>query len=1658
MANIAKALELLNETYKAERDKGTAFEKLIVLYLKNEPYYKNLYSEVDTFKDWAPKHNLKGNDTGIDLVAQTRNSNEYHAIQCKFYHADYTLSKKDIDSFGFAASSTDFSHRILICTTDKFTKNLKENLKKQPNFTIIDLTALERSEIDFLSFVECHNLEIFAKKIPRDHQKEAIKAALEHFEKADRGQLLMACGTGKTFTSLRIAEGYADKGKKVLFLVPSLALMNQTITEWTQQSMYKLHCYAVCSDSDVGKNISLNEDKIELSLTDLQYPATTNAAALYEAMSKNQNSDIMQVVFCTYHSIDVVHQAQQSGIGAFDLIICDEAHRTTGQAFNDEKQADISCFVRIHDNDYIKGNKRLYMTATPRLFTEESIAKTTNKDITLYSMDNKNLYGEVFYTLPFAAAVKKGLLTDYKVIVLELSAKNVESSLVNLKQFEDKSLNISDATKIIGCWKALTHHPNLRSQFYSTQSSGDEKLENIERKDPQEPMRRAVAFCQVIDNTLGSQKTAKIGSKQIAQQFSEVVEHYKAETANEIEDLIEENSWPETNLNAKCELQHVDGTMSGLEKQSKINWLREDFNTNSCRILTNVRCLSEGVDIPALDAVLFLSPRTSMVEVVQTVGRVMRRAPNKNMGYVILPIVVLDNEDASAVLSKNTGYKTVWQVLCALRAHDDRIGADLQLGALGKPMHNMEIRCYREFKEKTAALSPGEKARFQSNIGSYDESHSKGEGKSNAVQKDFFFAEYSKKICAKAVEKVGDRKYWESIAKDITIMVEKLIANIKAILENHEENIKIFEQFLQAIRHEINDSISYEDAIELLAQHYVTSPIFNAFFAYNFIDYNPIASAIEEVTKKIPLEEIQNDYTELNAFYESVKIRAKSAKDPALREQLIVELYENFYQHAFPKLAQRLGIVFTPIEVVDFMLRMVNDTLKNTFNESLASENTTILDPFTGTGTFITRLLQSNMLTTEQAINLYNNRLFANEIVLLSYYIASVNIESALYNRINLDKSNNRPFPGILLTDTFAMYEAKQDDMVEKLLQKNHARRDKQQQANINVIIGNPPYSKGQKNANDDNQNVKYPVLDSKIAETYVKDCKSTGKNSLYDSYIKAFRWATDRLGDKGIVGFISGSSLLEKEATAGLRKHLAQDFTSLYFINLRGDIRKNMLSNGEAAEGENIFGQGSMTGICISILVRDPKAEGQGKIFYYDIGDNLSTKQKKQKLTTLNILSDIPWQEIIPNKNYEWLNQSDSNIEIYTKFNSYLPLKEKNSNKAIFSITSSGISTSRDAWVYNFSKNDLKNNIQKTITFYNSELERSKKLAEDFIFNNDSTKISWSADLKKNLKRQQHITYNEKNIIITTYRPFTNQYLYYEKSLIERTYQIPKIFPTGIEDNKVIILNGIGSRCSFSVLISDKIVNLDMFEKTQILPLYLYNNNNNNGSFAYDTPEKTYAISNEILKQFQQNLALNINQEDLFYYIYGILHSPCYRKTFAALLKKDLPRIPLANNDKEFQAFAQAGRKLADLHLGFETGELYSKVQLLLNGRPTTLAELKTHPAELFMVEKMSFGKNKNTKEKDLSIINYNKRISVYNIPPQAYNYRICSVSAIEYVMRRQTIKTEPKSGITNNANDYAIETMQNPAYPLELLLRVIHISLKTQEIIAELPKLQGL
>lgn len=534
----------------------------------------------------------------------------------------------------------------------------------------------------------------------------------------------------------------------------------------------------------------------------------------------------------------------------------------------------------------------------------------------------------------------------------------------------------------------------------------------------------------------------------------------------------------------------------------------------------------------------------------------------------------------------------------------------------------------------------------------------------------------------------------------------------------------------------------------------------------------------------------------------------------------------------------------------------------------------------------------------------------------------------------------------------------------------------------INIIIGNPPYVRG--------KNTKiYPKLTNKITETYVKDSKYINNNYLYTSYIQSYRWATDRLGSKGIVCFISSSGFLEATGGRGFCKHLAQDFTNLYFIDLRGYIRKDMLSNTKE-EGGNVFGQRCMIGLCISILVKDPDATQSGIIFYYDIGKDLTAKQKKAKLNKLDF-KNINWQEITPNDNYEWLNQRDSDPAIYKKFSNYLPIKEK-SHKAIFSIAPRGIRTNRDAQVYNFSK----------------------------------------------------AHFDSKKIVTSLYRPFTTRYLYYDKLFNKRTCQISKIFPTGAEDNKVIIINGDRVRSSFSVLISDKIVDANALAECICFPLYLYDTSNY--SLPYDNKaQKSYAVKDEIVKQFQQNLQQNITHEDLFYYIYGILHSACYRKTFATILKRELPRIPFAKNDGEFQAFSQAGRELADLHLRFEDGELYSEAQILLDGKPISLNELKSQKvdilSQLVFTEKISFDENYITKEKDITIIHYNKRISICNIPIKAYEYKINNRSAIEYVMSQQRVKKVK---------------MDDPIYPLKLLLRVINISLKSAELIERLPDIE--
>lgn len=1653
---LRKLLNEFRDKTLTERDKGTSFENLIIQYLKTEPFYKEKYVDVLSYADWVDQYGEELNitnkkDTGIDLVAVTEDR-LFHAIQCKNYAEDYKLSKKDIDSFFTASGKNYFSQRIIVSTTTQWTENAADSLENQhPPVSKIDLYALENSVIDWSQYHEKLKPTLKPLKQLRPHQKGALSDVVRRLATEDRGKLIMACGTGKTFTSLKIAEKMAGIGKRVLFLVPSLSLLSQSLTEWTQESSIPLRSFAVCSDSDVGKKHSKDDDEIITGISDLQYPATTNAKSLGYTLEAKHNNDAMTVVFSTYHSIAVINEAQKAfQMKEFDLIICDEAHRTTGATFEGE---DESTFVRIHNNDYVAGKKRLYMTATPRIYGEN--AKQT-ENVELCSMDDKSLFGEDLHVITFSQAVSLGLLVDYKVVVLAVEESQISRSLQNLLKDDDNSLKVDDAAKIVGCWKAL-----------SKQGFDDHDTD---------PMKRAVAFCQVINKEYKG-KAHKVSSIQISEMFGAVVEEYqKYEQAQFLAE--NPNSELPASLSMTCEAKHVDGGMNASEKESKLDWLKEPTPDNTCRVLSNVRCLSEGVDVPSLDAVLFLTPRSSQVDVVQSVGRVMRLAPNKKLGYVILPVVIPPDVEPEKAMDDNQTYRVVWQVLNALRSHDNRFDAMInKMEFNGNDRNRMEViamvdQVNRKATKQTAKEKSAGKAKGGSSIGS---------AKPQMIQDAFTFevGAIERALCAKIVKKCGNRFHWEDWANDIAKIAKTHIDRITGILEN-PENINeqaAFNEFARELRDDLNNSITDAEIIEMLAQHIITKPVFDALFdKYSFAKHNPMSKAMQAILDHLQEHRLDKETKTLHDFYESVKMRAEGIQSAEGKQRIVVELYDKFFRNAFPRMTERLGIVYTPIEVVDFIIHSVEDVLKQEFNSSLANDDVHILDPFTGTGTFITRLLQSGIIPKEKLPYKYKNEIHANEIVLLAYYIAAINIEATyhgiLNNNITGQNDDNQeeipyvPFKGICLTDTFQMNE--KADLVDELLEENSARRKRQQELPINVIIGNPPYSAGQDSANDNNANVAYPKLDERIRTTYAEQSTATLKNALYDSYIRAIRWSSDRIKDRGVIGFVTNAGFVESNSADGLRKCLAEEFSSLYIFHLRGNAR----TSGERRrkEKDNVFGQGTRTPIAISLLVKNPNAKEHGKIYFHDIGDYLSQTNKLEIIEEFKSLDGITqnteWTNITPDQFGDWVNQRDPNFDLYLYLNS------------VFSIQSGGIKSNRDSWIINYSQKDLISNITNMIGVYEDE----KKRLHDSIDNNpisiqglvtpNSKLISWTVNLIKSLTKKKVITIQTDEHREILYRPFSKQHFVFNKDLIERPGKNGIIFPKKHLDNLVISMTGTGSSKEFSVLLTNIFPEYHLNANGQCFPLYIYEKRDftkdHDDLFDQDNKanqEEEYtrkdAITDEALKHFQDAYPDNpITKEDLFYYIYGLLHSEEYREKYADNLTKQLPRIPRVKTYKDFAHFSNAGRELAELHLNYETVDIHDKVKLIgKNGYTATKQAIKGGADSDYYVTKMKFGKKKdpetNKSVNDLSTVIYNNFITIENIPEEAYDYVVNGKPALEWVMERQSVTTHKDSGITNDANDWAIETMKNARYPLELFLRVITVSLETQKIVNDLPKL---
>lgn len=1606
---LRQLLTQFRNSSRSEREKGTYFERLAVAFLKNDSGMQQEYEEAWLFSDWAKAYGLSASDIGIDAVAKIRGEDGFCAVQCKFYAEGYRIQKKDIDSFLSSSQQKHFARGLVIETTGAPWSSNAEALLDDLNITTIGLDRLEESPIDWAAWFEREEVQIAPPKSLREHQKLALEAVQTGLAEADRGKLIMACGTGKTFTGLKIAETVVGTGGAVLVLVPSLALMSQTIREWTIDSATALRSFAVCSDAAVGKRRKDKDDIAEIELHDLDYPATTNATKLASRASYPAR-DRMTVVFSTYQSIQVISDAQKlHGFPEFDLIICDEAHRTTGATLSGE---DESNFVKVHNQDFIAAQKRLYMTATPRVFGDAVKAKASDVSAVLASMDDEALYGKTLFTRGFGWAVENQLLTDYKVLVLAVDEAMVSGGVQNRLADGGSELKLDDATKIIGCYKALIKS-GLKEEL-----AGDGQ-----------PMRRALAFCKDI-----------AASKLIRTEFQSVVSEYVASdegqaALGDVDTLL-------------CEVHHVDGTMGAKERTSHLDWLKEEHGDYAARILSNARCLSEGVDVPALDAILFMHPRKSQIDVVQSVGRVMRRAEGKRMGYVILPIGVPAGMTPEEALNDNDRYRVVWQILNALRSHDERFDAMINKASLGVDVsdHIEVIAVSNKLPVKKDKSAGGAQIGSGGAGGDDDE---RGDGDSqpkddSGFQGAFAFDEFSAAIMAKIVKKCGRRDYWENWAGDIAKIAQTHISRIQGLIEKPDSpEREAFEGFLAEIRDDLNESISEGEAVEMLAQHLITRPVFEALFeSYSFAENNPVSKAMQTVLEALDAHNIDREAESLARFYESVKRRAAGIDADDAKQQIVVELYDKFFRNAFPKMTERLGIVYTPVEVVDFILHSVNELLQSEFGQTLGSEGVHILDPFTGTGTFITRLLQSGLIKPEEIERKYTSEIHANEIVLLAYYIAAINIEAAYHGVIGGDYL---PFEGICLTDTFQLYEQKRD-LLAKLMPDNSNRRTRQKALDIRVIVGNPPYSVGQGSANDDAANMSYPSLDARIRETYAARTRMTNKRSLYDSYIRAIRWASDRIGDSGVVAYVSNGSWVDGNVTDGLRKCLADEFASIYVFHLRGNQR----TAGERSrrEGGKIFGSGSRTPVAITLLVKNPNAAEQGKIHFHDIGDYLTREEKLAAVASFGSMGGIAqagrWQSIDPDEHGNWLNLGERAFEQFTP----MPDPERN-GEGLFPTYSAGMKTNRDLWCYDSSKAGLAERTERSIEFFNS-------LDSNFTPASDETSFKWCQKTLGDLASGKKYIFDETKIRLAHYRPFARQWLYMDSRLNWSKYLTDRYFPTPDAPNRVISLSAPGFRGGFSALMTDLLPSIHFGDMggAQCFPLVVYEAPGKEaGELDIGSRAPTSGICSQSLERFQAaHPAISITEDDLFYYVYAILHSPEYREAYGDNLTRELPRIPNVKSAEQFRALVEAGRKLGDLHVGYEAATPY----------PTTIAQgdlrLATisDPERFYRVEKMRFA---GTRPKlDKSTVIYNANITMTGIPLEAYDYVVSGKPALEWVMERQVVKTDKASQIVNDANRYAVETVGDPAYPLKLFQRVITVSLETMKIVRSLPPLGDL
>ncbi|GAA8821254.1 hypothetical protein HpRN126_01360 [Helicobacter pylori] len=1153
----------------------------------------------------------------------------------------------------------------------------------------------------------------------------------------------MACGTGKTYTSLKIME--ALDPKITLFLAPSIALLSQTFREYAKEKSEPFYASIVCSDDKVGKGKkNKSDDGIDdINFSELPLKPSTRLEDILSVYELAQKENKRFIIFSTYQSALRIQEAQRMGLGGIDLIICDEAHRTVGAMYSSNERDDKNAFTLCHSDANIKAKKRLYMTATPKVYSESSKAKAKEKDNVIYSMDDAGIFGEEIYTLNFERAIALDLLTDYKVIILAVRSKNLSGvtnsvnkkiSLLEAKgtKLDKKLINNEFVCKIIGT------HKGLAKQDIIALDDENQEDNDLQNKYDTAPSQRAINFCKSIET-----------SKRIKDSFETIMECYDEE--------LKKKSFK----NLQISINHIDGTMNCKVRLEKLEELNE-FKPNTCKVLSNARCLSEGVDVPALDSIVFFDGKSAMVDIIQAVGRVMRKAKRKQRGYIILPIALEESEIKNLDEAvNNTNFKNIWKVLKALRSHDPSLVDEAT------------------FKEKIKIFGSNDETN-QDDEEACGEEPQKDKAQQNdpkQAQKTLFDAILLQDL-ADAVynvmpTKLGDRNYWENFTTKTGNIAKTLNNRLKMIFDKNPE---IFHDFLDSLRGNIHQNIKEDEALDMITSHIITKPIFDALFGDNI--QNPIAKALDKMVQKLSTLGLEGETKDLKNLYESVKTEALHAKSQKSQQELIKNLYNTFFKVAFKKQSEKLGIVYTPIEVVDFILRATNGILKKHFSTDFNDKNITIFDPFTGTGSFIARLLsKENGLISDEALKeKFLNHCFAFDIVLLSYYIALINITQAAQNR----DGSLKFFKNIALTDSLDIYEEKNDKGVFKFfedLKENKDIKDTLADQNIRVIIGNPPYSSGAKSENDNNQNLSHPKLEKRVKEKYGKNSRSKAAgNTTRDTLIQSIYMASELLKDKGVIGFVVNGGFIDSKSADWFRKCVVKEFSHLYVLNLMGNAR----TSGETfkKEGGKIFDSGSRATIAIIFFVKDKSVPNNNTIHYHDIGDYLKREAKLNKLAGFEDLDSVGFELITPNEKGDWINQRNDGFE------KLIPLKrDKNSqNPSVFDINSMGVTTGRDPWVYNFSPKILTQSVRKCIETYNADLKRFNecfreafkqrtkgvksgdlyKQLNDKEITTDKTKIAWVQNLKNQLIKGKKLDdFSQEKISVSLYRPFNKQYFY---------------------------------------------------------------------------------------------------------------------------------------------------------------------------------------------------------------------------------------------------------------------------------------------------------